>query len=221
MRSLAIIERDRSFARQIGHAFETEGYDVEWFGAPAQALKVLRSRTFDLLVIEADRAGPELCRRIRSEALRSDVPIIAITNDASVHTETLLAGADESVIRSLNMRELLARARAVSRRAAHGLSETAAYSSSDLRIYPDTMRVVRNGEQIDLSKGESDVLSLLIRHAPASLSVERIRTELSTAEKSLSRSGIEARLKGLRRKLGPDRIRNRVGFGYSFDAGEG
>lgn len=213
---MAIIDQDQIFARQVGRAFESEGYDVEWFDAPSKALGVLRSRTFDLLLVDADRTGAEFCRLVRSEALRGDVPIIAITKDAAGHAETLLAGADESVVRTLGMRELVARARAVSRRAAHGLSEHAAYEDSSLTIYPDTMRVVRAGEHIYLSKGESDVLSLLIRHAPASLSVERIRAELSSPSKPLSRSAVEARLKSLRRKVGPDRITNRIGFGYSF-----
>jgi DNA-binding response OmpR family regulator len=213
---MAIIDRDRTFARQVGRAFESEGYEVEWFEGPAKAMKVLRSRTFDLLLIDADRSGAEFCHLVRIEALRSDVAIIAITNDAALHAEALLAGADESVVRTLGMRELIARARAVSRRAAHGLSESAAYADASLAIYPDTMRLVRSGEQIDLSKGESDVLSLLIRHAPGSLSVERIRAELSTSARPLSRSAVEARLKSLRRKVGPDRITNRIGFGYSF-----
>ena len=215
MRNMAIIDRDRSFARQIGRAFESEGYDVEWFDAPAKALGALRSRTFDLLLIDAGRTGAEFCRRVRSEALRTDVPIIAMTDDASAHTETLRAGADESVMRTLGMRELIARARAVARRATHGLSEVAAYADASLKIYPDTMRVIRSGEQIYLSKGEADVLALLLRHAPASLSVERIRAELSTS-RSLSRSAIEARVKSLRRKIGAERITNRIGFGYSF-----
>ncbi len=216
MRSMAIIDRDRSFARQVGRAFESEGYLVEWFDVPSKALGALRSRTFDLLLIDAGRTGVEFCRRVRCEALRTDVPIIALTDDPSAHAETLMAGADESVMRTLGMRELIARARAVARRAAQGLSESAAYADHTLKIYPDTMRIIRAGEQIYLSKGESDVLSLLIRYAPASVSVERIRTELSTPTKPLSRSAIEARLKSLRRKIGPDRIRNRIGFGYSF-----
>lgn len=218
MRSLAIIDRDRLFARQVGRAFEAEGYEVEWFEGQAKALAILRCRTFDLLLIEVgdDGSGVELCRRVRAEALRSDVPLIAATADSAAHTDALQAGADESVVRTLPMRELIVRARAVMRRASRGRRESAAYADQRLEIYPDTMRVIRGGQQIYLSKGESDVLSLLIRYAPASLSVERIRAELSTAEKSLSRSGVEARLKSLRRKVGADRITNRVGFGYSF-----
>ncbi|MGZ8866928.1 MAG: response regulator transcription factor [Thermoanaerobaculia bacterium] len=215
---MAIIDRDRLFARQVGRAFEAEGYEVEWFEGHARALASLRSKTFDLLLVEVgdDGFGVELCRRVRAEALRSDVPLIAATTDPAAHPDALRAGADESVVRTLGMAELIMRARAVMRRASHGWRESAAYADERLEIYPDTMRVIRSGQQIYLSKGESDVLSLLIRHAPASLSVERIRTELSTPAKLLSRSAVEARLKSLRRKVGSDRITNRIGFGYSF-----
>src|SRR5687768_16043161 len=97
MRRMAIIDRDRSFARQVGRTFESEGYDVEWYDVPGKALRALRSRTFDLLLTAAVRPGADFCRRARSEALRTDVAIIAMTDDASAHVETLRAGVDESV----------------------------------------------------------------------------------------------------------------------------
>src|SRR5688500_13573096 len=113
MRRMAIIDSDLVFVRHARLAFEAEGYEVEWFDGPAKALPEVRARTFDLLLIDGEHDGAELCRRLRREALRGDVPIIAATTDPSMHPETLIAGADESVLKTLSSRELTARASAV------------------------------------------------------------------------------------------------------------
>ncbi|HUP47324.1 MAG TPA: response regulator transcription factor [Thermoanaerobaculia bacterium] len=216
---MAVIDDDASFARRVRRLFEPHGCEVEWHTASPAAMAAVCQRTFDLLFIDVwTRAdGLDLCRRIRSEALTGGVAIIAVTIDAAVHVEALSAGADQSVVKRASDREIVARAHAVLRRAANGLGETAAYADPTLRIFPETMRVLRSGEQIRLSKGESEVLALLIRHAPAALSVGRIRAELS-GPGPVSRSAIEARLKSLRRKIGKEMITNRIGFGYSFSA---
>ena len=212
---MAIIDGDARFARQVRQVFEAEGFEVVWFDRPSKALPELRSRTFDLILATSD-GGPDLYRRLRNEARSVDVPIIAATVDPDSHAEALAAGADGSILKSFGMRELLARTTAVLRRASRSLSDTAIYSAPSIEIFPDTMRIIRSGRQIALSKGEADVLALLIRNAPASVPVERIRAELSTPAAPLSRSGIEGRLKNLRRKIGADLIVNRIGFGYSF-----
>ena len=217
---MAIIDSDALFARQVRLVFEAEGYDVEWFDRPSTALPHLRHRTFDL-ILAGSGGGTDFYRRMRNEARTVDIAIIATTSDPDSHPEALIAGADASVVKTINMRELVARATAVMRRASRGPREIAAYSAPSIEIFPDTMRVIREGRQIALSKGEADLLALLIRNAPASIPVERIRAELSAHSTALSRSAIEGRLKSLRRKIGPELIVNRLGFGYSFAAPAG
>ncbi|HEU4523241.1 MAG TPA: winged helix-turn-helix domain-containing protein [Thermoanaerobaculia bacterium] len=195
MRRMKIIDNDEEFVRRVQLAFEAAGYELEKTG-----------RSPDLLLVSADAAAH--CR-----ARYPDAAIIAVANVSEAHPDAL-RHADESVLRSASMRELVARADAVLRRVSTLARESAAYEDEELRIYPDTMRVVRDGRQIFLSKGEADVLALLIRHSPASLPVERIREEVSNGR--VSRSAIEARLKGLRRKVGSHLITNRIGFGYAF-----
>jgi DNA-binding response OmpR family regulator len=206
----------------MSRTFEGENFEVEWFAEPEVGLAAVRRRTFDLLVVDVGDHGEatSLCRVIRAESAHPDVPLIAATSNAEVHAEALVAGADESVLKSLSGREILARVAAVLRRAAPNFEEKAAYDDDEVRIYPDTMRVIRGSHQIYLSKGEADVLSLLLRHAPMSMSVERIRAELNEDSTPVTRSAIEARLKSLRRKIGSDLITNRIGYGYSFGRGQ-
>lgn len=221
MRRVAVIEEDALFARRMSRTLESENYEVEWYADREEGLAAVRRRTFDVVLIGiGDTAeGADVCRRIREEAMNPNVALMALTSNGDVHADALAAGADESILTTLSGRELLARLTSVLRRAAPtAVRERAAYDDSGLTIFPDAMRVVRsNGEQVFLSKGEADVLDLLLRHSPGSLSVERIRAELNATLPPVSRSAIEARLKSLRRKLGPDRISNRIGFGYSFN----
>ena len=213
---MAVVGGEPLLCARLRGVFETE-FEVECFARPEDLLEATALRTFDAVFIEIGHAfdGIDLCRRVRSEGLRSDVPIIAVTDDPSDHPDALAAGADDSVLRTLSVRELHARCRSVLRRSAIGLREQAAYADSVLEIFPETMRVISHGSQINLSRGESAVLALLIRHAPAAVPVERIRCELG---EPVTRSAIEARLKSLRRKIGRHLIENRTGYGYSFAA---
>ena len=218
VRRLAIITNDMVFAHRTQRVFEAAMFDVEILAAGTEATGAWLRRTFDLVIVDVDASDRrlELCRQLRLDAVQRRVAIIVATDHSSLHADALSAGADESVVKVTTGRELIARANAVLRRAAPP-SDIAAYEDDELKVYPDTMRVIRDGQQVLLSKGESDVLALLIRNAPAPLSVEKIREEVSS-DPPLSRSAIEARLKGLRRKLGGGLIVNRVGFGYFFHA---
>lgn len=214
---MGVVGAESFFCRRLRDLFEPDGFEVECFPAAEELLDATRSRTFDALFIGIDSAfdGVDLCRRVRREGLETDVPIITVTANPSDHPDALAAGADDSVLPTLSMRELLARSRSVLRRAAKGAKQEAAYADACVQIFPQTMRVIRNGESIDLSRGESAVLELLVRHAPAAFSVERIRQELA---EPVTRSAVEARLKSLRKKIGRELIENRIGYGYSFAA---
>ncbi|HEX6177817.1 MAG TPA: winged helix-turn-helix domain-containing protein [Thermoanaerobaculia bacterium] len=206
MKRVAIIGGDLLFVRRAQRIFEAEGFEAEAFDEVGVAIR----QTFDLIVFEIDAASLDVVRQFRS-----DSAIITVSSDASLHADALAAGADESVLKTTGARELIARANAVLRRASVARTTRPAYEDEEVAIYLDALSVVHGGRQTSLSKGEADVLALLIRNGAAPLSVERIRQEVSIRSE-LSRSAIEARLKGLRRKIGPDLIANRPGFGYCF-----
>jgi DNA-binding response OmpR family regulator len=140
------------------------------------------------------------------------VPIIGATEhpDDWPRVDALIAGADDVVAKRTNGRELVARILAVLRRSGKETS-AAAYQDEELTVLLDEMRVIVRGEPVPLSLGETRVLALLIREAPAPLSLDRIRSELAVRE-----STIVARVKSLRQKLGRHRIEMRPRYGYVF-----
>lgn len=206
MKRIAIISGDVIFSRRVERVFESEGFKVE---VSAEST-IAHRRTFDLVVLEIDVSSIGLCAELSERST-----IVTATADPALHADALAAGADDSILKTTGARELVARANAVLRRAVASGTTRPAYEDEEVAVHLDTMSVVRHGEQTFLSKGEADVLRLLIRNGAAPLSVERIRQEVS-ADGELSRSAIEARLKGLRRKIGADLIANRPGFGYCF-----
>lgn len=218
MKRVALIDEDREFVRSVRLTFEREDFAVEWFPTAATGLAAVTTRHFDLVLIDSRLPDAIVaCRAIRRHPHRLHLPIIAFAAAATEddRVTALEAGADDHVSKPPNMRELLARVRAVLRRGRP--SENGAdYSDPQLTISIGASLVVRDGKRIPLSRGEADVLALLLRASPAVLSVEQMRAELSTAARPVTRTTIEARIKSLRRKIGRDRIETRTGFGYAF-----
>lgn len=211
MKRMALIDDDRDFVRAVRLAFEREDFAVEWFPTAATGLAAITSRRFDLVLI--DSSLPDAIAVCRSVS----IPIIAFAAQATEEDRvaTLESGADDHLSKPPNMRELVARVRAVLRRGRQ-IEAAPQYSDSALTIDIGASLVIRDGKRIPLSRGEADVLALLLRASPAVLSVEQIRTELSAPARPLTRTTIDARIKSLRRKIGRERIETRTGFGYAF-----
>ena len=167
---------------------------------------------FDLLFLERDLPDGDGIDILAD----AETAAIVITRRASEDDRiaAFAAGADDYVVKPPNVRELLARARAVLRRA--GAPDDASYDSRSLRVFLQAMKIERGGISVPLSRGENEVLTILIRHAPAAVAVSRIILELHQISSDVARSTVEARIKSLRRKLGPGVLESRPGLGYAF-----
>lgn len=217
--SIVIINRDEVHSRTLRTLLVATGFRVQSHTSTASALPGLQSGTYDLCLLEIDLPeidGVDICRAIRSSGVT--VPIIAMTantNEESRRTQALGAGADDVVPKSMGLRELVARMRAVLRRSGRELSSVA-YEDEELTVQLDQMRAILGGREIPLSRGEARVLSILIGEAPAPVPSIRLWRELSPEEDHLKPATVEARIKSLRRKLGANRIETRARFGYAF-----
>jgi len=216
------VDTDETCIRNIRSAFESEGFSVDVYTNGDSARSAIASIAFDLVLLERDLPdgdGLEICRELTAGAQADGIPIIIVTRRAeeSDRIDGFRAGADDYMTKPANPRELLARARAVMRRA--GSHRGATYDARSLQIFLDAMKIVRDGISIPLSLGETEVLGILMRHAPAAVAVIRILLELRSSGRDVTRSTVEARLKSLRRKLGSEAIESRPGLGYAFRGG--
>lgn len=206
MRPLAIIENDVALSAEIESAVQAAGFSSRSFATPSDAIADLRRRGFALAIVDLDLRDTDPFA-VCSEASRI-VPVIAVTSDCNedVCVRAFASGADDCLRRPFAGRELIARIRNVLRRA-----ETDAEEIDELSSFVSAMRVRIGDEVHDLSRGESEVLAVLLEHAPAPVTVARL-CELLQAK----RGTLEARVKSLRRKLGPERMISRGQFGYQL-----
>ena len=218
MFSLAVVEADPAYGRALRAVLEAEEFRVRFYESAEAALSAIHSTAFDLYLLDLDipgRDGVAVCGEMRRE--NPIVPIIGATerSDDWPRVDALIAGADDVVGKRTNGRELVARILAVLRRSGKETS-AAAYQDEELTVLLEEMRVIVRGEAVPLSLGETRVLALLIREAPAPLSLTRIQSELAIGDDPIRDSTIVARVKSLRQKLGRHRIEMRPRFGYVF-----
>ena len=179
--------------------------------------KLARTRPFSLAILDLDLRGSDpfdVCREMSRL-----VPVMAITADTitaeegeEIRVRALEAGADDCVSHTTADRELVARIRGILRRAGSGAGETCELDA--LSISLTEMRIRSGGVVHELSRGEAEILALLIEYAPAPLTPPAMAKLLRA-----KRATVESRIKSLRRKLGPGRLVSRGKFGYELRSG--
>jgi two-component system response regulator MprA len=168
--AILVVDDERAVRESLRRALELEGYGVELAADGEDALARLRRGTavdavvLDILMPGLD--GLEVCRRLRSDG--NTVPVLMLTARAEVDSRVagLDAGADDYLPKPFALAELLARLRALLRRAgaADGANEREVLSFSDLVLDPGTREVTREGRQIELTRTEFALLELFLRN---------------------------------------------------------
>jgi DNA-binding response OmpR family regulator len=217
---LLLAEDDEGIREPLARALEREEYQVDAVVDGAEAARLGVEEEFDLLVLDIGLPavdGLEVCRRVR--AAHPKVPILILTalSDELDVVEGLDAGADDYVPKPFRLGELLARVRALLRRAA-----PAELAARGVRVDPDARRVFRNGEEIALTPKEFDLLTLLLANAGSVVRRERLMSQVWDENWFGSTKTLDVHMSSLRRKLGddgaePELITTVRGVGFRFE----
>ena len=220
MRAL-LIDDDRELGRLLVDYLGPHDVELDHVETGPLGLEKLETRTYDVVLLDVMLPGAdgfEICRRIRR---KHDVPIVMLTarGDDTDRIVGLELGADDYVPKPFNPRELLARLRAVMRRARPGaLSEKLAVGSIEIDV--PGHRVSVDGKDVVLTSFEFRLLVLLARRAGETVPREELATALKGGgyDPSVDRS-LDVHVSHLRQKLGddarePKRIRTIRGVGY-------
>jgi DNA-binding response OmpR family regulator len=200
------VEDDERLARLTARYLESHGLEVAIAKSGPLGLSEASARRYDCVLLDlmlpgAD--GVEVCRALRN---RSDVPVIMVTarGEEADRVLGLEAGADDYVAKPFSSRELLARVRAVVRRA-RGLSgpRDRALRVGRLVIEPARMHVTLDGRPLLLTAYEFALLRALAEHAGRVLSREQLLDLAKRGEEAFDRS-IDVHISHLRQKLGDD-----------------
>lgn len=171
---ILLVEDEKNVASFIKKGLEEEFYTVDIAGTGPEGLSMVTSHSYDLLIVDImlpGFSGVELCKRLREKGLK--LPILLLTAIDSVESKVkgLESGADDYLTKPFAFSELLARIKALLRRASDSVSEL---SLNDLRIDLLARRVFRANKEIILTPKEFSLLEYLLRNKSKVLS----RTEI-------------------------------------------
>lgn len=219
---VALIEDDADLAFTIRLNLERDGYTVTHFDNGHEGLLAVQQGAFDFLVLDLnlpDLDGFTICRELRRDARTAKLPILMLTARTSEADRVmgLELGADDYLGKPFSVRELLARVAAILRRAKGAESDAFSYDDGSLRIDGRTLRVYVGGEEVKLAKKELELLWTLVRNRPAVVSRDRLLAEVWQMSDDVETRTIDAHIRNLRKKIGKDRIKTVIGYGYRFE----
>jgi DNA-binding response OmpR family regulator len=224
-RRVAVIEDDADLSFTIQLNLEREGYEVRVFNNGHEGLLGVQGGGYDFLILDLnlpDLDGFTICRELRRVPSTASMPILMLTARSSEQDRILglELGADDYLVKPFSVRELLARVAAILRRTKGEAAEGVVYDDGHLKLDPRTLRVYVDGEEVKLAKKELELLWMLVRNRPAVVSRERILTEVWQMADDVETRTVDAHIRNLRKKIGKDRIRTVIGYGYRFEARE-
>ena len=197
---ILIVEDDDAIAKPLAAGLEREGFDVTRVSTGEDALEAALP---DLVLLDLrlpGMDGTEVCRRLRA---RSDVPIIVVTakGEEVDRVVGLELGADDYIVKPFGFRELLARIRAVMRRARPGTDRAQIHVGS-LEIDVRGRRATMRDDTLNLTTKEFDLLALLASESGDVVSRQRILREVWDTEWFGPTKTVDVHVASLRKKLG-------------------
>jgi two-component system, OmpR family, response regulator RegX3 len=197
---ILIVEDDDAIAKPLAAGLEREGFEVTRVSTGEDALE---AAVPDLVLLDLrlpGMDGTEVCRRLRA---RSDVPIIVVTakGEEVDRVVGLELGADDYIVKPFGFRELLARIRAVMRRARPGTGRAQIHVGS-LEIDVRGRRAIMGDDALNLTTKEFDLLALLASEPGDVVSRQRILREVWDTEWFGPTKTVDVHVASLRRKLG-------------------
>ncbi|MGV8893957.1 MAG: response regulator [Burkholderiaceae bacterium] len=212
---LLVVEDDALLGQGIEAGLKQTGFTVDRAVDGRSAALALDAVDYELLVLDLGlpgMSGLDLLKSLRSKG--RDIPVLILTARDTVQDRVagLNAGADDYLIKPFDLAELVARIRALLRRA-HGRS-VALIQHGNLQLDPASLQVTQDGQSIQLSARECAILVDLLEHKGTALSRARLEESLYGWNEEVESNAIEVHIHNLRKKLGDQLIKTIRGVGY-------
>jgi len=222
---ILVVEDEEALTTLLRYNLDAEGYEVETVARGDDADTRLKERVPDLIVLDwmlPGLSGIELCRRLRARPETRALPIIMLTarGEESEKVRGLATGADDYIVKPFSVPELLARVRALLRRA-NPERVASVLSIGDIELDRDKKRVTRAGRPIELGPTEYRLLEFLMERPGRVFSREQLLDGVWGSDIYIDERTVDVHVGRLRKAInrGPetDPIRTVRGAGYSLD----
>ena len=219
---ILLIEDDISLAETLAEAITDQRYAIDIALDGESALEYIKSLDYDLLLLDVmlpDLNGVQLCQKLRSQGHQMPILMITALDTVSDKITGLDAGADDYIIKPVDLGELFARIRALLRR---GSSTPPILEWGELQFDPSTYEVSYSHTPIHLTPKEYSLLELLLRNGRKVLSRSVIIDSIWSLEEPPEEDTVKVHIQGLRQKLkragaSSDFIETVRGLGYRLN----
>jgi DNA-binding response OmpR family regulator len=212
---ILLVEDDPLLGDGLQAGLRQLGFAVDWVRDGDAADRELRAQVYEAAVLDLGlprRDGLDVLSSLRRAGVRTPVLVLTARDTVPDRIKGLDLGADDYVIKPVDLSELAARLRALVRRA-HGQAQEDLRAQA-LVLEPATRQVQEAGQPVSLSSREFDVLHALLLNAGRVLSREQIEQHIYSWGKEVESNAIEVHIHNLRRKLPHTRIHTVRGVGY-------
>lgn len=213
-----LVEDEPTLSRQLRRNLEQAGYAVDHAPDGEEGLFLGETESYDAVVLDLglpEIDGLEVLRRWRSAGHRMPVLVLTARDSWSDKVTGLDAGADDYLAKPFETEELVARLRALIRRASGNAS--AQLTAGDVVLDTRTGRVTKAGEPVKLTAQEYKLLSYLMHHKGKVVSRTELIEHIYDQDFDRDSNTIEVFITRIRKKLGADLITTIRGLGYSLD----
>lgn len=216
---LLLVEDDLDLGNGVRIALCDHGLEVVWVRRLADALRTLEEQGFEMVLLDLglpDGDGISLLTRLRRQWQRLPVLILSARDGLHDRLHGLDSGADDYLVKPFALAELVSRVRALARRS-YGTDDGTLHLRG-LALHERTRRVSVQGQEVELSRCEFDLLALLLRRTDRVVTRRGIEEEVIPGGSANGSNALEVHVSNLRRKIGPGYIRTVRGIGYVIDS---
>ena len=212
---ILLVEDDPLLGDGLRAGLRQSGFQVDWVRTGDAAERELRAEPYAAAVLDLGlpmKDGMDVLAAVRRAGVTLPVLVLTARDGVSDRIRGLDAGADDYVVKPVDLDELAARLRALVRRA-HGQPRER-LTAQDVELDPASRTVRRGGQALPLPAREFDLLHVLMLHAGRVLSREQLEQQLYSWGREVESNAIEVHVHHLRRKLGAGLIQTVRGVGY-------
>lgn len=218
--TIVIIEDDESIREMLRYYFHSVGYEVACFESGEEYFEKGGEHKPSLFILDImlpGMDGLEILRRVRADARLEDTPVLMLTARTSEMDKVkgLETGADDYVVKPFGIMELQARVKALLRRTGRPKAESV-LTCGDLEIDPAAREVRKNGQLVELTYKEFELLRLLCAHRGMVLTRDDILQAVWDYDFAGETRTVDMHVKTLRQKLGEGYIQTVRGVGYKM-----